>query len=443
MVLTAPESGAPRPWTFDGSGRVYGYVPGMTVWSPPALAAVNGRAVLFAGSYDHSVYALDAASGAVLWKVATGDGVYAAPVVAPRAGRTLVFVPSSDRMLYALDAATGARAWIHGVAEYRPTLGGARLGSPCLGESRGRAALFLPWWAWDASLGQSQQESSLTALDPDDGHVLWTRRLGDNELTAASCARTSGGDRVYVGSSDGNLFALDAGEGTMLWQRTEVDAVRGPPAVSRGGGFARLVTASKSGIVRGLDPDTGVEAWRYATGDWVTGAPAIVTVDGRLLALVGSYDRSLYALDLLAGTLVWRFHAGAGIHAPPAVSTTHGRPLVLTTAWDHQLHGVDGRTGASRFAVYTGRPLWDAVGLESSTWSAPVVGVINDTPMAYVGSYDGKLYAFVLADLESRYSGPRASWGFWLSFPVSLTAVGLVAWLMTRRHRRRGVAAGS
>jgi len=392
--------------------------------------------LLFVGSYDHSVYALDAASGDVRWKVATGDGVYAAPVLTRRPGRTLVLVPSSDRMLYAFDAATGARAWVHGVADYRPTLGGARLASPCAGEAAGRAAVFLPWWAWDASLGQNQQDSSVTALDPDDGKVLWTRRLGDNELTAAVCARTRGGDRVFVGSSDGNLFALDAGDGAVRWRRTELDAVRGPPAVSAGPGVARLVMASKSGLVRGLDPDTGAEAWRYAAGDWVTGAPVITVVEGRQLTLVGSYDRSLYALDLLAGTLVWRFHAGAGIHAPAAVSTTQGRPLALVTAWDHELHGVDARTGAARFAVYTGRPLWDAVGLESSSWSAPVVGVLNDVPMAYVGSYDGKLYAFVLADLESRYTGPRVAWGFWLSFPVSLVAVGVVAWVLTRRHRR-------
>jgi outer membrane protein assembly factor BamB len=441
VVLAAPASGTPRAWSFEGSGRVYGYVPGMTVWSPPALAVVEGRAVLFAGSYDHSIYALDAAGGEVLWKVATGDGVYAAPVVARRPGRTLVFVPSSDRMLYALDASTGARAWIHGVAEYRPTLGGARLGSPCLGESRGQPALFLPWWAWDASLGQSQQDSGLTALNPDDGRVLWTRRLGDNELTAALCARTAGGSRVFVGSSDGNLFALDAAEGRELWRRTEVDAVRAPPAVSTSGGFSRLVTASKSGIVRGLDPDTGTEAWRYRTGDWVTSAPVIATIDGRHLALIGSYDRNLYALDLLAGTLVWRFHAPAGIHAPPALSTT-GRPLVLTTAWDHHLHGIDARSGAPRFSVYTGRPLWDAIGLESSSWSAPVVGVVNGVPMVFVGSYDGKLYAFVISELENRYACPRASWGFWLSFPLSLTAVGVVAWLMTRRHRRRRAGSG-
>ncbi|MHB8878496.1 MAG: outer membrane protein assembly factor BamB family protein, partial [Myxococcaceae bacterium] len=165
--------GAPRPWTFDGSGRVFGFEPGMTVWSSPAVAEVGGRALLAVGSYDHSVYGLDASSGELLWKFATGGPVYSAPVIWAEGGRTLVIAASSDRLVYALDAATGRQAWVHAVEDFRPTLGGARLSSPCMGTAAGQDAVFVGRWVWDRSLANPLQQGGVTALSAADGKALW------------------------------------------------------------------------------------------------------------------------------------------------------------------------------------------------------------------------------------------------------------------------------
>ena len=437
FVVIDAGTAAPSTWTFRGSGRIWGYQPGMTVWTSPALGVAGGRAIVVVGSYDHNIYCLDAATGERLWKVTTGDGVYAGPVIWSDGDNTRVLATSSDRLLYALDADSGARVWTHSVESFRPTLGGARLSSPCVGRSGNRDVVFFGHWIWDRSLARSTQEGGLTALDVRTGEPVFRIDLGDNELTAPVYAEAAGRRWLLVGSASGNLFALDADRGEVVWTRTELDAVRGAPAVARNPTGTRVLTASKYGLIRCLRIQDGAELWRYKTGDWITSAPMVANVLGRDLVIAGSYDRSLYAIDLLRGDLVWRYFARGGFHSAAAYAPMGGRPLVLATAWDHHLHGIEASDGAGSWTIYTGRPIW-TVGLEHSNWSSPAVARINGAWMAYVGSYDGTFYAFALAEATAaRAARERSNLGFWISFPIALTGVAALTLTLTALHRRR------
>ena len=73
----------------------------MPIASSPAVA--NGKVYFGAGD----VYAVDAKSGILQWKFATQNVVHASPAVAGGA----VFVGSWDGSLYAIDAATGRKKW--------------------------------------------------------------------------------------------------------------------------------------------------------------------------------------------------------------------------------------------------------------------------------------------------------------------------------------------
>jgi outer membrane protein assembly factor BamB len=53
------------------------------------------------------VYALDAATGALVWAFRTGNAVNSSPAVA----NGIVYIGSEDRNFYALNAMTGARVW--------------------------------------------------------------------------------------------------------------------------------------------------------------------------------------------------------------------------------------------------------------------------------------------------------------------------------------------
>lgn len=437
-ILSAPASDPVRSWTFEASGRVFGFSPNMTVWSSPALGAIEGRAVIAVGSYDKNVYLLDAADGSLRWKFTTGGGVFAAPAIEAVGDRSALFVASSDRLLYALDGATGQRLWIHSVQDYQPTIGGARLAAPCVLDVAGQQVVVLAHWVWDRSLAHNLQEAGVSALDAEGGRRRWRTLLGDNELTAPLCAEVAGQPRLFVGSANGNLYALDAATGKLLWQHTELDAIRSPPALAAVGERWHLVLASKYGLVRALDAVSGAEIWRYKTGERITGSPAIATVRGRDLVVIGAYDRTLYALDLGSGQPVWRYWARGGIYASPALLIDGDGGSAIAASWDHHLHGVSIVDGEPQWLAYTGQPLWESLAYGESAWSSPAAAQINGQWMVFAGSYSGTLYGLPLKQIAGkRLFGGRTNAGFWISLPLSAAAVLGLALLLTRIARRR------
>jgi eukaryotic-like serine/threonine-protein kinase len=437
IELDAKQKILPRAWSFDGSGRVWGYEPGLTVWSSPALGVAGDVPVVVVGNYDHTVYCLNAATGEELWKFTTGAPVHAAPVFFRDGTRQMLFVASNDRIVYAIDPAVGRQIWVHAVEDFRPTLGGARLASPTVGGLGEKDdAVFVPYWMWDRSLANSMQKSGVVALSVDDGRVLWRIDLGDNELTAAIFSRVQGRGRLFLGSSSGNLYALDAGNGKVLWKRAELDCVRSPPALLPGGQAPLLVTGSKFGMLRGIDAVSGNERWQLRTGDRITGSPSVL--EGKKpMAFVGSYDRKLYALGASDGSLVWKAQAKGGYFSSLSLIPGGSEPMVLGMAWDHMLHVIDLHRGEDIFAAFTGRPLWNVGGMDDSNWSSPASGRIRGRWMAFVGSYDGTLRALPLEADERAAPELRSNVMFWLSFPIFLIPTMALAIFLTRRERRR------
>ena len=73
---------------------------------PLFVSAVDNRMV-YAGSEDFNLYALDATTGAVRWTFETGGIVGSLASLVD----DVLYVPSADRFVYALDAATGVEIW--------------------------------------------------------------------------------------------------------------------------------------------------------------------------------------------------------------------------------------------------------------------------------------------------------------------------------------------
>jgi len=437
LGLEGPRKG----WQFQVGSHVWGYQPGMAVWSTAALGEVGGRAVVVVGSYDNNLYALDAITGRKRWRFTTGGGIYHAPALwTPSSGKALVFAASTDRLVYAVDADLGRRVWVHAVKTWRPTMGGARLSAPAVGRAGKTAAVFVGHWVWDKSMAGHLQAGGLTALNARTGEALWTADLGDNQVSSPIFATVQGKGRVLVGSENGNLYALDAGSGDVVWTYTDREAVKGNPAFFRSPAGPRVVFGSKYGRVRCLDAVTGKQVWQRATGHWVDGSPAVARGAGRDLVLVGSYDNHLYALDARTGVQVWRYRAASGVYSSPAVfKDAGGRVKVLFTAWDHHLHCLDAQHGTLLWSAFTGRPLWDSITLGDSIWASPSVAMMKGKATIFFGSYAGPLYAMPLHEARDKaLARPSSNLRFWVTMPlVMLLTAGLTV-LLTRRHRRRG-----
>ncbi len=284
------------------------------------LAAADGALVAATGLGE--VLRLDPASGEILWRTAVDGPVRGAPVIA--GGRA--FVVARGDLAYAVDLATGAVLWrVQALGDGPGVLGGAgpAVRGPLVvlpfasGEVRGvLAENGLTVWtaavrggrrglvrsgitavAGDPVIdGQTvyagNQAGRLVALDRRSGQPVWTQTEGT--LSPALPA----GNSVFVVSDSAALLRLSAEDGRRLWEQSLpewVDPEKRRRAVAHYGPLlagGRLIVVSGDGLLRSFAPGTGAPLGQAALPGPAAAQPAIaartlylVTSDGRLHAL--------------------------------------------------------------------------------------------------------------------------------------------------------------
>ena len=75
--------------------------------------------MVYIGSHDHRLYALDTGTGELYWDYTTGGIIDSSPIIA----EGVVYFGSQDTILYALNAQTGEQLWSY-------TTGGNILSTP-------------------------------------------------------------------------------------------------------------------------------------------------------------------------------------------------------------------------------------------------------------------------------------------------------------------------
>jgi len=280
--------------------------------------------VLYVGSDNRNLYALDAFTGAERWAFpAFNSGE------TPAVARGLVYAASNDGRLHALDVATGETRWVFGTGSFRffnsPTVAG---GTVYVG---GGDTVF----ALDAATGTKRWsvhrrgsyaspavvggtvyvgagDGKVLALDAATGAERW--RFDTRAFVYSSPAVVDG--VVYVGSGDGVVFAIDATTGAERWRFQTAgelnSVVESSPAVANG----VVYIGSRDHNVYALEADTGAVRWAFRTGDFVLSSPAVANG----VVYVGSDDRNVYALDAGTGARVWSFRTRGAIGSSPVVA---------------------------------------------------------------------------------------------------------------------------
>jgi outer membrane protein assembly factor BamB len=312
-----------------------------TYAAPAGLGApvVAGGMVYF-GAGDGNVYALNAETGAFVWK-ASGYG----PAVAEGA----VYVMSSDAFLDALNGKTGAQVWSYNIqipAEVPVVSGGT---------------VYVT--------AETVAGYDSFALNASTGFLYWRSFIWSNPGLGPPAVA---GGVLYVGASGGSsgpdLLALSYG--SVLWQYPI--EVASSPAVVNGVVYA----GSADDNVYALDENTGALLWKYSTAGSVNSSPAVAGG----VAYAGSEDGNVYALNASTGALIWK-HSVGYFAASPAVA--NGVVYVVSgDGNDYPVNALDAKTGALlwKYAL-TGRQPSDPI-------------VVNG--MVYFGGADGYLYAFGL-----------------------------------------------
>jgi outer membrane protein assembly factor BamB len=385
-------------WKFHTQGEVN---------SSPAI--VDG--VIYIGSNDGHLYALDLQTGSQKWAFAAKGRIPSSPAV----NNGLVYFDSYDGTFYAVDAVAGTLVWkfrnvgerrfaathLHGsipVGETMPDPFDVYLSSPTV---------------WNGAVYFGSGDGNIYALDAATGSFKWKFQTGD--VVHASPAISNG--KLYIGSWDSYFYALDALTGKELWRfKTEED-----PEIHNQLGIQSSATVADGVVYFGcrdsnlyaLDAEDGHERWFFSNnGSWVITSPVVrngkvyfATSDSATVRILDAKDGS--SIDSLK--FQWPFFGSPSIAGNVLyLAGQDGKLLAIDMPtkkplWSFQSDGS--RQNLAALSKPDGSPNYEAA-FASSFYDDLIVGVSKmhsvgmflSSPAIsggalYVGSTDGNLYA--------------------------------------------------
>jgi len=197
--------------------------------------------VVYFGSGDGHLYALDAASGGLKWKFRTGDVVHASPAYADG----VVYFGSWDSNFYALDANTGVEKWrFHGGED--PVMHNQ------VGFQSSPAVV-------NGVVYTGCRDSSLYAIDAATGKEKWRFNAAGSWIIT-SPAVTHG--KVVFATSDSSLYlVVDAETGKPIVREEGKAYVFASPAVAGQTVFIGVL----NGTLEARDLTSGELLWEFQT----------------------------------------------------------------------------------------------------------------------------------------------------------------------------------
>ena len=242
--------------------------------SSPTVDAAG--ATLYIGSGDDKWFALDAASGALKWHFkSTGEAPGTDKPAWNKNGAALsadggtvyvgegTFTSDKNHTLWALDGQTGAVLWqFH--SEHGPTAGRI-FASPMVAHQRVYVGL---------------SDATIYALDEKTGATDWTYATANFEHLAPTLS--ADGAAVYVGETEGiddRVWALDAASGTELWHFGGEQTYA--PLATLADGAVLVITGA--GDLVALDHATGKKIWKADIGDALAAPTAAIAADGKII----------------------------------------------------------------------------------------------------------------------------------------------------------------
>jgi outer membrane protein assembly factor BamB len=217
------------------------YSPSPIYWFEGNVVA-GPTGLLYAGSDDFHLYALDPGTGDVRWAFPTGFFIWSAPAFGANGA---LYFGSFDMRLYALDGATGRLRW-------SVNTGNLVVACPAVGPEGQIYAGGFDGICW--ALVDHGRRGKFRWRFPTDGPIY------------ASPTLSPRGDVVYIGSMDGFLYALNTADGSRLWRTFLGGPIVGSAALGPDPEAAAdpqkylVIVGTRSGRLYALEP-TGRRRW--------------------------------------------------------------------------------------------------------------------------------------------------------------------------------------
>lgn len=299
--------------------------------------------VLYIGSMEGHIRAIDTATGDEIWQVQPLERAVS-PIQAW--GDQLIVIIGDT--LFLLDRATGATRWQFAIGESawfsQPLIieniayfGSAEpryfaldlTSQTVLWQVATASRIYYYPAAWGDTLIFSG-ENHLIALNRQTGEKIWQA-----DLPSADWGPYAIGDgTIFAGALDGSFYAVDVATGDILWRArvgSDDRPVWSPPIVSEGVVYAGY----SNDTFYAFDAATGDTVWEFATEDAATGEPILVgdVIYFGLGAHSGTPDdaeRLFYAIDAATGEELWSVTLTGTIYTSPAIG--EGGSVFVATA---------------------------------------------------------------------------------------------------------------
>lgn len=377
---------------------------------------------LFTGSWGRKVYSLDAKTGCIYWMFETESGVRSAISIGPAGGGNFsAYFGDMQSNVYAVDAASGKMLWKVKVDDFPATRITAALK---LHDGR----LYVPVTSTEEISGETSTyecckfRGSLVALDAATGKLIW------KTYTIPQEARPTRKNRIGT--------QLWGPSGAGVWNSPTLDLKRNAIYIGTGNSYssppanssdAIVALDMKSGKIRWVRQFTAADMWNSSCrppnnptgkGDLINcpegerpdadfGANTILVelAGGRQILVAPQKSGLVYALDPdRKGEILWQQYAGEvrwGAAADgekvysSAASIGRGRPTKAVT--DPKTFG-----GISAIALASGQKLWSVSPLncdgEGLCGSARPAAITVIPGAVFSGSVDGHLRAYSTQD---------------------------------------------
>ncbi len=345
---------------------------GKLKWTFPTEDAIRSSptvvdGMVYFGSRDFNIYAVDVDTGEKIWSFQTGSWVESSPTVVDG----VLYCGSNDGHLYALDATTGMELWSYR-AQYPVR------SSPAIA---------------DGVVYFGSDDYHVYAVDIDTGTELW--RTETDGMVMSSPLVVDG--VVIVGSVDGSCYVLNGNNGRVRLNFDTLSSIVTSPVVYDGvayitntAGFIYAIDYEAKNwpfentikvfwnvmYVRGAAPKPPAASgfvWMHWLGWGIRTSSSIAIYDGNLY-LGGGYN--LIAMKASNQQELWTYQAVEPVVSSPAVTDS----AVYFGSNDGNLYAVTRDKGKKLWQYATGDKIT----------SSPTVA----DGCVYVGSFDGTLYAF-------------------------------------------------
>lgn len=330
----APAPRPPQNWaSFRGNAARAGVTtdtmrpPLKSVWTFPTQGALDGspiinNGIIYVGSRDQYLYALDAQKQRELWRYQAGAPLRSTPTLH---GDTLFF-GDDDGTMHAVQSSGGTGRW-------RVPLRGKIFASAAAGAGliisatqAGRVVALNPtngetiWEHFDGNAFYASPAvlnnlvivangiGQIKGLDIASGKLQWTFQASGQVRATPACQD----GQALIAALDGSVALLDMRSGERLWQRSLGVPISASPVLSSERAFA----VGQEGVVFALSRDGGNRLWTTKTHGQLAASPMLC--DNTLLVI--DSDGALLLLDADTGKIGFQLALGAPVFASPAVS---------------------------------------------------------------------------------------------------------------------------